>query len=72
MHRCPNGKRPIQITSGGRKRVNKLRPGGGGGGGTHVAIEYCPMGRDSLLNCVPQRRMSSPLQYGLQGRRKMV
>ena len=26
--RCPNGKRPIQITSGGRKRINELRPGG--------------------------------------------
>ena len=26
--RCPNGKRPVQITSGGRKRVNELRPGG--------------------------------------------
>ena len=47
--RCPNGKRPTQITSGG----------------THVAIEYCPVGRNSPLNCVPQRRMSSPSQISL-------
>ena len=28
LTRCPNGKRPIQITSGGHKRVSELRPGG--------------------------------------------
>ena len=45
---------------------SKLRPGDVNGltsyavsGGTHVAIEYCPVGRDSTLNCVLRMRLQT-------------
>ena len=44
-YQCANGKHPIQITSfGGCKQVNELHLGG--------RIEYCPVGRNSPLNCI--------------------